>query len=306
LLLALLLPLFLLDREVDTLNQQVRDSLGGSYLTLPSGVVHYELVGASKKPTVVLVHGISTPLYVWDRNVTAIQDAGYRVLRFDLFGRGYSDRPESDYGLDLYVNQLSDLVSELKIQSPVHLVGMSMGGPIVARFASKQPDRVASVTLIAPLVESPALPAVKWLRLPIVGTYLSKVILIPAIRFGLDRTVFDTSSFPDWQQRFDAHSRYEGYARALTGSVLYLDGKNFADDYKALSRRGKRVQVIWGLDDRIVPFSQHAALMNAMPDVPLHRIEQSGHLPHYEHPARVNPLLIRFFNRSIQISKRNP
>jgi pimeloyl-ACP methyl ester carboxylesterase len=31
-----------------------------------------------------------------------------------------------------------------------------------------------------------------------------------------------------------------------------------------------------------------------MPNVQFHAIEQAGHIPHYEKPAQVNPILLEF------------
>ena len=56
--------------------------------------------------TVVLVHGFSVPYYIWDSTTTALAAAGYRVVRYDEYGRGLSDRPNVDYTADLYDRQL--------------------------------------------------------------------------------------------------------------------------------------------------------------------------------------------------------
>jgi pimeloyl-ACP methyl ester carboxylesterase len=117
--LLLYLPYRLQLRETAVLDAAARQQLGGTYLALPQGVVHYELAGPAGAPVVVLVHGFSVPSYLWDRTVVPLQQAGYRVLRFDLYGRGYSDRPDVDYGLDVYVSQLRDLLAGLQLRQPL-------------------------------------------------------------------------------------------------------------------------------------------------------------------------------------------
>ena len=81
------------DRESETLTDAVRSQVSGSFLRLADGVVHYELAGPPPTVldarTVVLIHGFSVPYYIWDPTFEALAQAGFRVLRYDLYGRGY-------------------------------------------------------------------------------------------------------------------------------------------------------------------------------------------------------------------------
>jgi len=78
--------------------------------------------------TIVLIHGNAAPYVTWDNTVSALIAAGFRVLRYDLFGHGFSDRPELyRYNRDLYDNQLVELLTKLAISEPVYLVGTSQG-----------------------------------------------------------------------------------------------------------------------------------------------------------------------------------
>src|SRR5262245_33250510 len=63
---------------------------------LSDGLVHYQIGGAGRVP-VVLIHGVSGPMAVWDKTYAALVSAGFRVLRYDLYGRGWSDRPAVSY-----------------------------------------------------------------------------------------------------------------------------------------------------------------------------------------------------------------
>jgi len=72
------------------LNAAVREKLPGSFVQLPDGVMHYELAGPADGRLVVLIAGFSAPYTVWDPTFAALTQAGFRVLRYDHFGRGYS------------------------------------------------------------------------------------------------------------------------------------------------------------------------------------------------------------------------
>ena len=66
-------------------------------------------------------------------------DAGYKVLVYDHFGRGFSERPSVVYDQDLYVESLKGLLDYQNISQSVHLVGYSMGGPVVGYFTQQYP-----------------------------------------------------------------------------------------------------------------------------------------------------------------------
>lgn len=76
--------------------------------------------------------------------------AGYRVLLYDLYGRGYSDAPKGvAYDPQLYVMQLALLLQHLQRKS-VHVFGFSMGGAIAASFVAAFPELVErDVVLVA-------------------------------------------------------------------------------------------------------------------------------------------------------------
>src|SRR3972149_9257308 len=121
----------------------------GSFIQLSDGVTHYELGGPQNGQPVVLVHGFSVPYFIFDPTFEALTKAGFRVLRYDLFGRGWSDRPRAKYNISLFVKQLKDLLDALQFQQ-VNLIGLSMGGPIAASFTARYPERVDKLALIDP------------------------------------------------------------------------------------------------------------------------------------------------------------
>jgi len=283
------------NKETKQLDAATRAQLGGQYIQLKNGVVHYELQGDKSQPTVVLVHGFSSPLYVFDPTVDFLLKQRFRVLRFDLFGRGFSDRIEaSDYGIDLYVEQLHDLLIALNISAPVNIVGLSMGGAIVTHFTNKYPEMIDKVALVAPLFETPARPEVTLVKTPGLGEYLGKVVLVPKFIDGVTETVFDPRSFPDWSEKFSPQTEYRGFSDAMVQTARFLSGKNFKTEYESLGALKKPVLLFWGRQDSVIPFSDSERVRQAVPQSQFHAIEQAGHLPHYEQPKQVNPILLSF------------
>src|SRR4029453_11854357 len=99
----------------------------GEFVRVRDGYTHFEVGGPPDGPVVVLAAGISVPYYIWDPTFTALVEAGFRVLRYDYYGRGYSDRPDIAYTQDAYLRQLTELLDVLKLVEPVNLMGLSFG-----------------------------------------------------------------------------------------------------------------------------------------------------------------------------------
>ncbi|MGB7874199.1 MAG: hypothetical protein WBL25_07430, partial [Anaerolineales bacterium] len=79
--------------KTEELNEAARAGAPGSFVQLSDGCSHYELGGPPDGQPVVLVHGFSVPYFIWDPTFSFLTECGFRALRYDLFGRGYSDRP---------------------------------------------------------------------------------------------------------------------------------------------------------------------------------------------------------------------
>ena len=99
-------------------------------VSLTHGNTEYELAGPDAAPLVVLLHGASIPLWTWDAQVSELHAAGFRTLRYDMYGRGKSAYPQTVYDRELYQRQLLELLDALTISQPFHLVGFSFGGAL--------------------------------------------------------------------------------------------------------------------------------------------------------------------------------
>src|SRR6185436_10704174 len=141
--------------EAKELNDETRKSAGGAFIQIPRGITHYELAGNDSDELIVLVHGFSVPYFIFDPTFEFLTRSGFRVLRYDLFGRGYSDRPRVEYNLDLFVAQLVDLLDALRFTGTVNLLGLSLGGLIASAFTVRHPERVAKLILIDPAGAKP-------------------------------------------------------------------------------------------------------------------------------------------------------
>jgi len=279
--------------ERTTLDASVRETAGGRYVALSNGVTHCDISGPADGVPVVLVHGFSVPLYIWDPTAVALSTAGYRVLRYDLLGRGLSDRPDVTYDLDLYDRQLSDLLDATGFRGPVHVMGLSFGGLVTATFSGRHPERVRSLTLVDPAADD--FGRLPWyVRMPLLGPLLWQGLVVPGMADGQATDFLDPSRFPDWADRYRVQMQYRGFGRALRSTRLAATGLSVDSVYASVGRQAFPVQLIWGVEDRTVPIALSARVKQAIPRIQYHPVERAGHLPHMEQADVVNPILLDF------------
>jgi pimeloyl-ACP methyl ester carboxylesterase len=294
-LLAIPLSYLLSGYEKLDLTPATRAGLPGSFAELPSGVTHYENSGDLAAPLVVLVHGFSVPYYIYDPTVPDLVNAGFSVLRYDLYGRGYSDRPVTDYTLDLYLTQLTQLLDHLTIDQPIHIVGLSQGAPIAAAFTNRNPDQVETLTLIDPLITDVQPADILPMGLSLIGEYITRVVLVPHILPASQADdLHHPENYPDWEQRYRDQLRYKGFTRAILSSIRHLPQMRPMQEYRAVAAVGIPIQLIWGRHDQTIPYADIESFMAQLPHTQLHIIEDAGHIPHFEHPEVVNPLIVAF------------
>ena len=109
--------------------------------------LYYEDHGSGRP--VVLIHGWPLSGRSWEKQTSALLQAGYRVITYDRRGFGESSKPTFGYEYDTLAADLHALLTELDVRDAA-LVGFSMGGGEVARYVSKHGrDRVAKAAFIA-------------------------------------------------------------------------------------------------------------------------------------------------------------
>ncbi len=293
--LLIALPPFAFNGESVTIDANIRARAQGSFATVLDGQVHYELAGPQRAPVVVLVHGFSTPYYVWDAVVPTLHSAGFKTLRFDLFGRGLSDRPDVVYNLSLFDRQLVGLLDSLNIKGQTHVVGLSMGGAITAHFAIHHPERVAKLGLIAPFgFPQPSSVTERLVRAPLIGEWLMASIGDRTLRGGQGGNFKHPERHQGFYQKFEEQMRFRGYKRALLSSLRTVVSRDHSELYAGVGKLRKPVLLIWGRDDAVVPFANNELVRRAIPTTRFVPVDDSGHLPLVEQPDVVNQALIDF------------
>ena len=109
--------------------------------------LYYEDHGTGKP--VVLIHGWPLSGRSWEKQTSALLEAGHRVIAYDRRGFGESSKPTSGYDYDTFADDLNKLITQLDLKD-LALAGFSMGGGEVARYLGKYGSkRVAHAIFIA-------------------------------------------------------------------------------------------------------------------------------------------------------------
>ena len=199
--------------EARALDADARVGAPGAFVALTGGTTHFEVAGPETGRVAVLVHGFSVPAYIWDPTFAALGGAGYRMIRYDLFGRGLSDRPDAAHDGPFYDAQLDDVLDSLQRRR-----ARRPPGALVRRLRRRplclDPIRSAirTLTLVDPVTSRRVLPwydpgADHWsVPLPEWGA-------VPTMADNQASAFLHPERFPGWADRYRPQMQYRGFGR---------------------------------------------------------------------------------------------
>ncbi|GAA5315415.1 MAG: bromoperoxidase [Candidatus Pelagadaptatus aseana] len=271
---------------------------GGNSISLTDGRISYQWHGPEEGEVVVLVHGFSTPKFVWQNTVPDLVSAGYRVLTYDHFGRGHSDRPEQTYNRDFYVRELKELLDGLGLQQPLKLVGYSMGGANITSFAASYPERAKQLVLLAPAgFLQPYTGLFKQLAKPVIGEQLLTLAgpdrFVDALQTAVDNGLISA----DTPQQFATQFRVQGTPYALNSTLHNYPFYDLKDDYHQVGQSQIPFTVIWGDQDKICPIDGAIAMQQQVQQMQLKTLTGARHDFTFTQASRVNPLILEALQR---------
>ena len=242
---------------------------------------------------VVLVHGFSVPAYIWDSTSLALSSAGFRTIRYDVYGRGWSDRPDAPYDGAQNDAQLDELLDSLRVVGPVDLMGLSYGGFVTAHYVAGHSARIRTLTLVDPASERGSVPAL--ISTPIIGPWVWQVTAVPGMADNQASDFLHPERFPNWADLYRPQMRYRGFGRALLRSAITNSRTDYDSLYAGVAKTNVPVLLIWGRQDQTVKFERSDVVRRNIPRVEFFPVDSAGHLPHMEQAPLVNARLLEFF-----------
>jgi pimeloyl-ACP methyl ester carboxylesterase len=287
---------FVIERYRVVMSDGRRGSASGQFAELSQGVTHYHLTGPAEGPLIVCVHGLTTPSIVWAPLAKRLTEDGFRVLVYDLYGRGYSDRPDGAHDKSFYNQQLDELLAFLGIDAPFHLFGYSMGGAVATGFAASYPTRVRRLVLLASAgMMTPKSPLLQIIRdRGVIGRWLMLAAYPTQFRRGI-RTECEQATVPTEIEAGQLQQlNFQGFIPAVLASLRGILRAPMQGEHLALHRAGIPVLALWGSEDDLIPASAMGQLTAWNRDTLQEVIEDAGHGLPYTHSDEVHAQIAFF------------
>ncbi|MEQ9257532.1 MAG: alpha/beta hydrolase [Roseovarius sp.] len=267
------------------MNAARRSTAPGDFAKLSKGLTHYRWLGAEDGPVAVCVHGLTTPSFVWGPVAEVLGRMGYRVLVYDLYGRGYSDRPKGAQDSDFFCAQLEELLADQGVEGRFALFGYSMGGAISTAFAARHPERVQQLVLLAPAglghdLGPIAEMAVKY---DLFGRWMTYAFYPKSLRRATESERGAPSAIPNVVDLQIAETRLKGFTPAVLASLRGMLDKALEEEHRAIAAEGLPVLAIWGEDDEVIPLSCKEQLAEWNPEARQEVVPGAGHAVTYSH-----------------------
>ncbi|MEL7252534.1 MAG: alpha/beta hydrolase [Pseudomonadota bacterium] len=261
----------------------------GQFANLSQGITHYQWTGPEDGPVAVCVHGLTTPSFVYGPFAEGLAAKGYRVLTYDLYGRGFSDRPKGEQDSAFFNRQLNDLLADQGVTEPFVLVGYSMGGAIGAGFAAAHLTRVKQLILLAPAGMALDLgPLVDMAqRGTFMGTWMTLGFYPKSLRRATEGERGLESPIPHMVDRQIEETRLKGFAPAVLSSLRGVLDEDLEPAHRAVAAAGIPVTAIWGETDEVIPLECKDRLSDWNPAAQNHVIAGAGHTVTYTHTDEV-------------------
>lgn len=245
--------------------------------------VGLEVTDLGSGPALMLVHGFGGAKEDFSDQLEDLA-TDHRVVTLDLRGHGESDGPEDEakYSLDRFSADLANVLDALAVDR-VRLLGHSMGGMIVRRFALAFPERLDALVLMD---TSPGSLASLDSDIIDLGVQIAKEQGMDELKRVMD--AFEPLSTPAYDRLLSERPGYREFGdakwAALSGAMytqMMVEIRDQPDQLAELATIDCPTLVMVGVED--VPFLDGSRAMAAtIPGAQLVVIANAGHSPQFE------------------------
>ena len=252
---------------------------------------------------VVLIHGFGSKKESFMAQIPALSQE-FKTISFDNRGSGKSERPDTAYNMEMFVDDIKGLMDYLEIKK-AHLIGLSLGGMIGLNFILKYPNRVNKLVLINTLAQLPDDFDPK--------TYIdSKIEALELAKKDPEVSFWQSTQFGfhhKFRIKMKANPREKFYGLWSVEDVLKYyktdpptaqDVRNIASSFKTYNVCEKLPEIkhetllLTASHDRLVPKEKMLEIHKKMPNSTYQIIENAGHESPKEKAPEINKAIINF------------
>ncbi|MCR8631399.1 alpha/beta fold hydrolase [Paenibacillus radicis (ex Xue et al. 2023)] len=247
----------------------------------------YSYTEKGEGEAVVLLHGFCGSSSYWNKLLPLLPNH-YRVIAPDLRGHGSSEAPDGDYTMEVFAEDLAQLLQHLKVEQAI-VLGHSLGGYVTLAFAERYPGMLKAFGLI----HSTAYPdsdAGKEGRIKGMETIREKGL--PVFIGGLIPKLFapeHVKSMPEEVREATAI----GESANPDGAIRTLEGMRTRPDRNAvLEDASIPVLLVAGVHDQIIPLDRAFSVSGGR--IVQRQIEAAGHMSMVEAPEKLANVIVEF------------
>lgn len=280
---------YIAERRRLVMDDAARADAPGAFIDLKHGRTHYRYFGPQSAPLAVCVHGLTTPSFVFEALADGLVAKGYRVLVYDHYGRGFSDRPTAAQDREFFVSHLDELLNALGEHEKFLLIGYSMGGAVAAAYTAAFAQRVRNLVLVAPAGMGHQLgPLANFIRvMPGIGGWLFMAGYGRSHRKGTEKERALHSAVPFVVDRQQRELQYRGFLPSVLSSLRNGLRAQAKADHQNIHEAGTKVVAIWGAADDVIPLDCKDKMAGWNPAAEQVVVPDEGHSLPYTHPDAV-------------------
>ncbi len=286
----------------ETVRERVPHSDKSHFINVDGARVHFQEFGDPRDPTIILIHGYTASVYVWNVVAPIIAAAGFRVIAIDLIGFGYSEKPSwFEYTINAQARMIARFMDRLGIGKAT-LVGSSYGGAVAATLALDYAARVEKLVLIDAVINDDLKnhPILRLGTVPGLGEVITPFLIDSKryMRHRMHNTLASANHHLINDERVEnivrPLSNAEGHRSALATSRNW-DANRIEQDAHLINHP---TLLIWGEDDKIIPVTNGHKLYDAILHSRLVVLKDCGHVPQEEKTDVFAELVTEFCNDS--------
>jgi 3-oxoadipate enol-lactonase len=257
-----------------------------SFARLNDVTLSYRWDGPAHGPVVLLSNSLSSNLGMWQAQVPALVEAGYRVLRYDTRGHGASSVANSPTTVATLAGDALGLLDHLGVER-VHFCGLSLGGITGQWLGTHHAQRLSSLALCA---------TAAWLGPPEMWNQRIEAVAKGGMAAIADATIDRWFTKANQARLASEVARVRdgilntpvaGY-RACCGAIRDMDQR------ESIAAIALPTLVMVGADDPSTPVAASELIHQRIAGSKLVVIPASQHFFNVEEPAQFNAALLGF------------
>lgn len=245
--------------------------------------------GNRKKQTIIFIHGFCFDYTMWQKQIDFFSD-DYHCFLYDIRGLGKSLPGDGQFTIEMFVDDLFDLIKYFEIEKPI-LCSLSMGGYIALRAYEKKPNSFRALILCDTKSDADTNEA-KLKRASAIN-HINKVSFESYINEFVP-VCFSDKTLANNKDVYNniLNTAMASDPKGVKGCLIAMAGRT--DTTESLSNINIPVLLVCGEDDKITPPDVMKKMKERIKGSQLEIIPEAGHLSPVENPEYFNNKLKDF------------